>query len=260
MERALQYIRARIQTRPTLALVLGSGLGSLANAASGTIALATTDIPGYPTSTVVGHAGKLVFGTLAGMDVVFLQGRLHRYEGHDLDKTTFPIRLLAELGVLRLLLTNAAGGVNIDFRPGTLMWITDHINWAFEVPRLPGAVSRPVYDRVWTRDAMEVARTMNIATVNGTYAWTRGPQYETPAEVRALGAMGADAVGMSTVPEALVANSLGMRVLGLSTITNAAAGLGTEPLNHDEVLETGRRVQKDLQRLVLGVVEKTIAS
>jgi len=254
LEPALDYVRARIQTRPKLALVLGSGLGSLVEAASGTTVLPTTDIPGYPASTVVGHAGKLVFGRLSGGDVVFLQGRLHRYEGHGLEKTTFPIRLMAAMGVRRLLLTNAAGGVNPDFKPGTLMWITSHINWSFETPTLPETARTPVYDRAWTREAIGVAEHLGIHTRQGTYAWTRGPQYETPAEVRALAALGADAVGMSTVPEALVANSLGMRVLGLSTITNAAAGLGEEPLNHEEVLETGQRVQQELQRLVMGVV------
>jgi len=255
MQRALQHIRTRTRAHPRLALVLGSGLGSLADAADEATVFATSEIPGYPASSVVGHAGKLIFGALGGVEVVFLQGRLHRYEGHDLEKTTFPIRLLAALGIKYVLLTNAAGGINPDFAPGSLMWITDHINWAFEVPKLSATVRHPVFSAAWTLEARTTAKSLGIDTVQGTYAWTRGPQYETPAEVRALHAMGADAVGMSTVPEALVANSLGMRVLGLSTITNVAAGLGTEPLNHDEVLDTGRRVQQGLQRLVTGIVK-----
>lgn len=259
--RAADWVRQRMGAVPRLGLVLGSGLGELADVMSDPIILETTSIPDYPTSSVQGHSGRLVFGTLEGVPVVFVQGRLHMYEGHDMASVTFPVRLLADLGVPAVLITNAAGGVNPTFPPGTLMWITDHINWTFEnplealLPQLPGlARSGQPYDAAWTDTARSVAHELGIPTVTGTYIWTRGPNYETPAEIRAFRSLGADAVGMSTVPEVLVAHQLGLSVLGLSTITNPAAGLNTEPLNHDEVLETGRRVKSDLTRLVLGIV------
>lgn len=259
--RAADWIRERLEHLPELGLVLGSGLGDLADVMKEPVILETSSIPDYPSSSVQGHSGRLVFGLLEGVQVVFVQGRLHMYEGHDMEAVAFPVRLLAALGVTSIVVTNAAGGINPAYPPGTLMWITDHINWTFEnpmealLPDVPAPVpSGNPYDEAWTDTAQSVADNLGIATVTGTYLWTRGPNYETPAEIRAFRHLGADAVGMSTVPEVLVAHRLGLSVLGLSTITNPAAGLNTEPLNHEEVLETGRRVKSDLTRLVLGIV------
>ena len=262
MTDAVEAIRRHTSLQPRFGLILGSGLSALAELVDNQVQIATSDIPGYPASTVEGHVGRLVFGTLQGTPVVFVQGRLHVYEGHSVVNSTFPVRLLALLGVSKLILTNAAGGIHPDFSPGTLMWITDHINWTHKNP-LIGSPHRPAfrhafgsscYDPDWTDKAQKIANDLGIPTSRGTYLWTLGPSYETKAEIRAFKMLGADAVGMSTVPEALQARSLGMSVLGLSTITNFAAGLSHEELNHAEVLDVGRRVQSDLERLILGLI------
>lgn len=259
---ALEAVRARTDRRPALALILGSGLGDLADAADDPVAFATADVPGYPPSTVEGHRGRLVFGRLEGMEVLFIQGRVHLYEGHAAREVTFPVRLAHALGAERLLVTNAAGGIHPHLTPGTLMFITDHINWAMASPlagpnveggpRFPD-LSNP-YDADWLDRAERIALDEGVATRRGVYLWTRGPSYETRAEIRAFARLGADAVGMSTVPETLQAAYYGMPVLGLSTITNPAAGLSAEPLNHEEVLEVGQQVRRDLERLVRGIV------
>lgn len=262
---AVRAVHERDVPTPELALVLGSGLGDLAEAAEGAVVVSAADVPGYPESTVPGHHGRLVFGRLGGRNVVFVQGRVHLYEGHPVRAVTFPIRLVHALGAKRLLLTNAAGGINQHFDPGTLMFIEDHINFAFASPlagpnvdggpRFPD-MSAP-YDLDWLEAARQVALNQGIATQRGVYLWTRGPSYETPAEIRVFQHLGADAVGMSTVPETLQACYLGMHVLGLSTITNLAAGLGTEPLDHDDVLAVGKQVRDDLARLVRALVAAT---
>jgi purine-nucleoside phosphorylase len=267
IQEAIEYIRERVSSRPSVGLILGSGLGAMADAAEDATVLETSDIPGYPKSTVEGHSGRLVFGKLEGVDVVFLQGRVHRYEGYDTRKVTMPIRLFHKLGVERLVVTNAAGGINTAYGPGTLMFITDHINFAFKNPlvgpnvdggpRFPD-MSRP-YHPDWVDRAEEVALKAGIATRRGVYVWTLGPSYETPAEVRALARMGADAVGMSTVPEVIQAVYFGMKVLGISTITNPAAGLAAGTLNHEEVLEVGQQVRGDLERLVRRILRETLS-
>jgi purine-nucleoside phosphorylase len=263
---AAAYIRSQTARRPEVGLILGSGLGDLAETASEAAAIETADIPGYPRSTVEGHSGRLVFGKLEGREVVFVQGRVHRYEGHDNRHVTFPVRLLHEMGVRHLVITNAAGGINPAFGPGTLMFITDHINFAFnnplvgpnedDGPRFPD-MSAP-YDLEWVDRAEAAALEARIATQRGVYVWTLGPSYETPAEVRALARMGADAVGMSTVPETIQARYHGIRVLGISTITNPAAGLSSDLLDHDDVLAVGRAVRADLERLIRLILQKTL--
>lgn len=253
--------------------MLGSGLGDLAEAAEDAAVIATHDVPGYPRSTVEGHHGRLVFGRLGGRDVVFIQGRVHLYEGHTVRAVTFPIRLVHALGARRLLVTNAAGGINPTFAAGTLMFISDHLNMAFaravggpsigagprfapmpELEHIPD-MSVP-YDAAWLDRAERTALELGLPTRRGVYAWVSGPSYETKAEIRMLARMGADAVGMSTVPEVIQARYLGMDVLGLSTITNPAAGLGAELLAHEDVLEVGRRVRADLERLVRALVQQ----
>ena len=273
LNEAVELIRTRVERMPEVALVLGSGLGVLAEDAEDTTIVPAADIPGYPESTVEGHDGQLVFGTLEGTDVVFVQGRVHFYEGHPVQALAFPVRLVNALGAERILVTNAAGGINHAFEPGTLMFITDHINMALTSPLIGQAqapraaaleaktpVTRrgPYYDRDWVEAAEGVARKHGISTQRGTYIWTKGPSYETKAEIRAFERMGADAVGMSTVPEVIQAHQLGMRVLGISTITNLAAGLSAVPLDHADVLEVGKRVRKSLSRLVRGIVRETL--
>jgi purine-nucleoside phosphorylase len=266
LDAAAAAVRRRIDTAPEMALILGSGLGRLAEAASETTVVPAPDISGYPESTVEGHHGRLVFGTLEGTRVVFVQGRVHLYEGYPVQQIAMPVRLVHALGAERMLVTNSAGGINRTFDPGTLMFITGHLNMAFASPSVgAGAVParersddevapEPFYDPAWTARAEQVALDLGLDARRGTYAWTLGPSYETKAEVRALAHLGADAVGMSTVPEVIQAHRLGMTVLGLSTITNPAAGLAAGALDHDEVLEVSERVRGDLMELVRGIV------
>jgi purine-nucleoside phosphorylase len=266
LDAATAAVRAHVDETPEMALILGSGLGRLAEAASAPTVVPVSDIPGYPESTVEGHHGRLVFGELEATQVVFIQGRVHLYEGYPVQQITMPVRLVHALGASRMLVTNSAGGINRTFDPGTLMFITGHLNMAFANPEVGAGLApprqrpdgdagrTPFYDPSWTGRAEQVALELGVDARRGTYAWTLGPSYETKAEVRALEHLGADAVGMSTVPEVIQAHRLGMRVLGLSTITNPAAGLAAGALDHDEVLEVSERVRGDLMELVRGIV------
>ena len=274
LSRAVAAVREQTDQSPEIALVLGSGLGDLADTAENAEVVEATDIPGYPQSTVEGHHGRLVFGMLEGTRVVFVQGRVHLYEAYDVEQVTFPVRLVHALGAERLLVTNSAGGINRTFSLGTLMFITGHLNFAFASPVVgrrsgpregpagdpPGAADaetqlhRPYYDAAWTDRAEEVALDLGVETRRGTYVWALGPSYETKAEIRAFERFGGDAVGMSTVPEVIQAQQLGMRVLGISTITNPAAGMGADRLDHEDVLRVGQQVRGDLTRLVRNTV------
>ncbi|MDZ4698630.1 MAG: purine-nucleoside phosphorylase, partial [Rhodothermales bacterium] len=250
---------------PEIALVLGSGLGGLADAIVDPVIIPTRSLSHYPASTAPGHQGRLVFGTLEGRPVVCVQGRIHLYEGISVRRVVFPIRLVHALGARKLLVTNAAGGINRQFAEGDLMFITDHINFAFanplagpdagEGPRFPSLSD--AYDPVWRRAAEAAALQERIATQSGVYLWTGGPSYETRSEIRLYRALGADAVGMSTVPEVIQARYLGMSVLGLSAITNLATGMNTEPLRHEDVLAVGRRIRHDAERLVRAILRAT---
>ncbi|MEM6784541.1 MAG: purine-nucleoside phosphorylase [Bacteroidota bacterium] len=259
---AVAAVRAHTDATPSMALVLGSGLGALAESAEDVVVIPTTEIPGYPHSTVKGHAGRLVFGTLEGQSVLFVQGRVHAYEGHPASTLAFPVRLAHALGARDLVLTNAAGGIDPRFVPGTLMLITDHINLAFTSPMTgPVRESEPrwpdlvePFNAAWTDRAEALALQQGLAVQRGIYLWTLGPSYETPAEIRAFRHLGADAVGMSTVPEAIQAAALGMRTLGISTITNLAAGLHATPLNHEEVMEVGKQVRTRLTAWLRAIV------
>jgi len=263
---AVSAVRRHVDRSPDVALILGSGLGRLAEAAEEAVAVSTADIPGYPASTVEGHEGQLVFGRLADTSVVFVQGRVHLYEGYPVQQITMPVRLVHALGADRMVVTNSAGGVNRTFRPGTLMFITGHLNLVgtnpglgngsgpLTAPSSDGAPSLSPYDRSWTDRAEAEALGLDADVRRGVYAWTLGPSYETRAEIRMLEHMGADAVGMSTVPEVLQAQQLGMRAVGLSTITNMAAGLAADELDHDEVLEVGERMRGALLDLVPRIV------
>jgi purine-nucleoside phosphorylase len=259
---AVAYVREQSDRRPEIVMVLGSGLGAIAETAEDAVIIETSRIPGYPRSTVEGHQGRLILGSLEGRDVLFVQGRAHLYEGHPIRTVTFPIRLAHALGAQKLLVTNAAGGINPTFHPGTLMFISDHVNFAFVNPlagpntdggpRFPD-MSAP-YDPDWLDRAEALALQIGVATRRGVYLWTLGPSYETKAEISMHARLGADAIGMSTVPEVIQARYLGMSVLGLSTITNYAAGLSPTPLDHEEVLEVGRQVRGRLERLVRAIV------
>jgi purine-nucleoside phosphorylase len=265
LDDALAAVREHTDLEPELVLILGSGLGALADEVEDAVVIPTSEVPGYPHSTVPGHAGRLVLGRFEERDVLFVQGRVHLYEGHEPRSLTFPVRLAHALGARKLLVTNAAGGIDPTMGPGTLMFITDHINLAFASPMSgpvrPGEPRWPdlaaPYDPDWLDRAEALALEREIPTRRGVYLWTRGPSYETPAEIRFFRRIGADAVGMSTVPEVIQAAALGMPVLGISAITNAAAGLNATPLNHEEVMEVGRQVRGRFATLVRAIVAES---
>jgi purine-nucleoside phosphorylase len=247
---------------PACGIVLGSGLGGLAAAVQDAVSVPFAAIPGFPAATVSGHAGQLVLGTLEGVPVAMLAGRLHLYEGHDAALAAYPVRLLHALGAPVLLASNAAGGINRTFAPGDLMLLADHLNLTFRNPLhgpvQPGDARFPdmssPYDPGLRARLHAVARAQGIALKDGVYAAVLGPSYETPAEVRMLAALGADAVGMSTVPELIVARALGMRAAAISLITNPAAGLGATALEHEDVLAVGRQAAARVEALVRGLV------
>lgn len=260
---AAAAIRRRIPNGvPAAAIVLGSGLGGLAKDIEQPVTIPFADIPGFPESGVEGHAGMLIAGHLAGIFVLALAGRFHLYEGHDARVAAFPARVVHAIGARTLIVSNAAGGVNRSFQPGDLMLIRDHINLTFRNPLIgtlePGDTRFPdmsePYDAALLDLARAVAGHQGVALREGVYAALVGPAYETPAEVRMLTLLGADAVGMSTVPEVIVARAVGMRVLGISCVTNLACGLSATPITHAEVLETTARAAERFQVLVKGVV------
>ena len=249
---AADAVRARVGEFPRVAIVLGSGLGDFADDLAGAVSIPYAELPHWPVSRVVGHAGRLVVGQSRGRPVAALAGRCHAYEGHDLGTVTFAARVMGLLGVTTLMLTNAAGGINTGFSQGALMVIDDHINLSGGNPlvgpnddrfgaRFPDMTA--VYSARLRRIADEAARAVGLTLPHGVYVSLLGPSYETPAEIRYLRTIGADAVGMSTVPEAIVARHMGMEVLGISCITNMAAGVLPQPLDHGEVMETARRVR-----------------
>lgn len=259
LEEAKSFIADKLKAKPKVGLILGSGLGMLADQIAEPVRIKYTDIPGFPVSTVEGHAGQLVSGTLKGVSVIAMQGRFHYYEGYGLDAVTFPVRVMKALGIETLMVTNAAGGVNTDFTPGDLMLITDHINNTGQNPLIgPNDDAQGVrfpdlstaYDRSLQAVAWEVANDLDIKLKEGVYVWNTGPTYETPAEIKMLQAVGGDAVGMSTVPEVIVARHIGLDVLGISCISNMAAGILDQPLNHEEVIETTENVREAFLTLV----------
>lgn len=247
-----------------IAVVLGSGLGDYVEALEDAKYMDYKDIPNFPVSTVPGHKGRWYTGTLHGKRVCMMQGRFHAYEGYDLLDVTMPVRVMQKLGVKTLIVTNAAGGVNMEFHAGDLMLINDVLNLTGKNPLIGPNLDEfgPRFpdmsyalDRELRSLAVETAQKMNIPLQQGVYCWLNGPTYETPAEIRMLRTLGADAVGMSTVPEIIVARHGGMRVLGLSCITNMAAGVMDAPLNHEEVMEMGNKVKGTFRQLLDGVIE-----
>src|SRR5262245_42878597 len=262
-----RHIRERIARDIDVAVVLGSGLGSFAETLEDQAVIPYEEIPDFERSTVEGHSGRLVVGRLPSTEIVVgvMQGRFHYYEGYSLDEVTLPIRAFGAMGLRKLALTNAAGGVNPEFKQGDFMLISDHINLMMISPlrgkhdmrlgeRFPDMTE--VYSSEYRRIAKDAAAEIGLDLREGVYLALQGPNYETPAEIRMMRALGADAVGMSTVPEAIVAKQMGMTTLGVSLITNAAAGIETGPINHAEVMEMGQRVSKEFSELLTRVIAR----
>jgi purine-nucleoside phosphorylase len=263
VQQTAAWLRQRISDAPEVAVVLGSGLGDFASALRDATTFDYGTIPHWPASAVIGHAGRLVVGTLAGKRVAALSGRVHYYEGHDMRTVTFATRVVAVLGVRTMMLTNAAGGINLTFTPGTLMVMDDHINLMGSNPLIGPNDERfgprfPDMSEVYSRRLRDltasVAAAQRIAVAHGVYVALHGPSYETPAEIRYLRTIGADAVGMSTAPEAIVARHMQLEVLGISCISNMAAGVLPQPLVHDEVMAVARRVRVRFGTLLEGVI------
>lgn len=259
LQETVDFILSRAKTPPKTALVLGSGLGGLAASMQVDAEIPYAEIPGFVTSTAVGHAGKLLLGSIGGQPCAVMSGRFHLYEGYTASQAAYPIYALAQAGVETLILTNAAGAINTQFKPGDLMLIQDHINLMGVTPiNADYVAARGVHfadmSKAYTPELMAKAQRLGselgIMLHQGVYIMFLGPQYETPAEIRMARAMGADAVGMSTVPEAIAASHCGMKLLGISCMTNMAAGVLDQPITHEEVLETGRRVQDKMIKLL----------
>jgi len=262
---ARSYLVERVTVLPELGVILGSGLGGFANLVEEKVVIPYKDIPHFPISTVEGHAGQLVFGKVQGRSVVVMQGRFHFYEGYTMQEVTFPIRVMQVLGVTGLIVTNAAGGINSAFSSGNLVLIKDHLNLMGDNPLRGANLSNlgprfpdlsEGYNLEWRQKALGIAKELGIIPQEGIYVAVCGPNYETPAEIRYMRTIGADMVGMSTVPEVIVANHGGMKVLGISCVTNMAAGILGQKLSHVEVMETAGRIEKQFVNFVQVLVKE----
>lgn len=261
---AAQFLLNKVNQKPEIGLILGSGLGVLAEEIEDAVSIPYEDIPYFPISTVEGHAGELVIGSLSGKRVAAMKGRFHFYEGYTFEQVTFPVRVMKSLGINTIIVTNAAGGVNEEFEPGDLMLISDHINLMGGNPLIGKNDNRlgvrfPDMSEAYKRELRELAKAaaarVGISVKEGVYAGNTGPAYETPAEVRMARVLGADAVGMSTVPEVIVARHSNVNVLGISCISNMAAGILDQPLSHDEVIETTEKVRANFLAYVKEIVK-----
>ncbi len=265
MESTIRFIKEKIgDFVPEIGIILGSGLGDFADEYN-LISISYSDIPGFEKSRVEGHKGQLVFGNVHSKNVIMMQGRYHFYEGYSMQTVTYPIKVMKKLGVKVLIITNAAGAVTKNFTPGDLMFITDHINFMGTNPLIglndDGLGTRfPDMSEVYSKDlivkARVIAEKLNISYQTGVYAATTGPSYETPAEIKMYSILGANAVGMSTVPEAIIANYCGLKVLGISCLTNYAAGVSDRPLNHNEVIETADKVKDNFKNLLTEFIKE----
>jgi len=268
---AASYIATRTSQKPKLAIILGSGLGNFASQVAGAVAIPYAEVPNFPQSTVEGHSGKLVIGTIAGVPIAVMQGRVHAYEGYSMAQVTFPMRVLGLLGVEKLIVTNAAGGINRNYGQGAIVAISDHINLTGtnaalgpNEPRfglIPGSGQRffdmtTAYSPRLRKLAISEAAKQSWTLSEGVYLAVLGPSYETPAEIRAFHTLGADLVGMSTVHEVIVARHMGIEVLGLSVVTNMAAGVLDQPINHEEVMEIGQRIAGQFTGLLTALIPK----
>ena len=261
---AADYILEKSNYKPELALILGSGLGAIADTIKEAEYYNYSEIPGFPVSTVEGHAGRLVIGKLEGKVVVAMQGRFHYYEGYNMQEVTFPVRVMKLIGCEKLIVTNAAGAVNANYTPGDLMIITDHINFAGANPLIGRNLNEfgtrfpdmsDAYDKALRVEVKKIASSLGMELREGVYAMFSGPTYETPAEIRMARTFGADAVGMSTVPEVIIAKHSGLQVVGISCMTNMAAGILDQPLNHEEVMETSEKVRANFIKLMQNIIK-----
>ncbi|MFC4558723.1 purine-nucleoside phosphorylase [Virgibacillus kekensis] len=263
IKEATAHIKDKLNIAPSVGLILGSGLGVLADEIDNPVTIPYKDIPHFLESTVSGHKGQLVAGMLEGQPVIAMQGRFHYYEGYTMQQVTFPVRVMKALGIESIMVTNAAGGINKTYNPGDLMLITDHINNMGDNPligpnnetlgdRFPDMSQS--YDYIYIEHAKSCAHKLGLSLQEGVYVGNTGPTYETPAEIKMLRTMGGDAVGMSTVPEVIVARHSGLRVLGISCISNMAAGILDQSLTHTEVIETTEKVREDFLRLVKEII------
>jgi purine-nucleoside phosphorylase len=264
-EAAAKFILAKTKLRPRIGLVLGSGLGAFANDISGAARIDYKNIPHFPRSTAIGHAGRMVIGEVADVPVAIMQGRVHFYEGYSPREVIFPIRVMARMGIRAAVITNAAGGINRNFKQGCLVVLRDHINLQGTNPLIGPNEERfgerfpdmtQVYWKPYQAAALQDGKRLGIEIAEGVYAALTGPSYETPAEIRYLRTIGADLVGMSTVPEVIAAAHLGIRVLGISCVTNMAAGILDQPITTEEVIETGERVKADFVALLRAVIPR----
>jgi purine-nucleoside phosphorylase len=267
-ESAAQFVLAQTTVRPRIGIVLGSGLGGLADELSNATRLPYKDIPGFPRSTAIGHAGQMVIGNAGDVPVVAMQGRVHLYEGYSPQQVAFPIRVFGRMGIRAVILTNAAGGINLEYKQGALVVVSDHINLQGQNPlvglnddrfglRYPDMTQ--AYWKPYRQAALEEARRLDVTVYEGVYAAMLGPSFETPAEIRFLRTIGADVVGMSTVSEVVAARHMGLKVLAISCVTNMAAGILNQVLTHEEVLETGERVKGAFTALVKAVLPRIAA-
>lgn len=265
VERAARFVHSKTKLRPQVAVVLGSGLGGFADELKQSARIPYEDIPNFPRSTAIGHAGRLVIGRLGDLPLAVMQGRVHLYEGYSAQEVVFPIRVLGRMGIRAVVLTNAAGGINTDYNQGCLVVIRDHLNLQGQNPlvgqnderfgpRFPDMTR--AYWKAYRELALGEARKLGLQAFEGIYGAVLGPSYETPAEIRYLRTVGADLVGMSTVSEVIAATHMGMRVLAISCVTNMAAGITGEPISHEEVLATGERVRGDFVALLRAVLPK----
>jgi len=264
-EAAAQFLLSQTSLRPRIGLVLGSGLGGFADELNAAVKILYSEIPSFPRATAIGHAGQLVLGKTDGIAVAAMQGRVHLYEGYSAKEVAFPVRVFGRMGIRALVLTNAAGGINLKYDQGALVVISDHINLQGQNPlvgpnddrlglRFPDMTQ--AYWKPYREIAMEEARKLGLAVHEGIYAGLLGPSFETPAEIRYLRAIGADLVGMSTIPEVIAARQMGMKVLAISCVTNMAAGVLDQTLSHEEVLETGERVRDQFVGLLRASIRR----
>ena len=262
--KATKYIQSKISTKPTVGIILGSGLGDFGSLVKNPTVIPTNEIPHYPVSTVPGHSGKVIFGTIENngrqsSQLLVFQGRIHFYESNSLAPVIFPIEIASALGIRTLVVTNAAGGINRNFQSGDLMLIRDYINLTFENPLIGKSIKASeritnYFDEELMELAKSKARELKVPIKEGVYCWTKGPSYETSAEIQMMEKLGADAVGMSTVPEVMTAVHLGMKVLGISCITNMATGISPNKLSHDEVTVTANFVKNNFSKLISEII------
>ena len=265
IKKATEYISELIEDKPEIGLILGSGLGVIAENIENPVKIKYSDIPEFPVSTVQGHAGELVIGKLEGKNVIAMQGRFHYYEGYPQNVIAIPVRVMKELGIDKIIVTNASGGVNKDFKAGDLMLIKDHINFSGSNPLIGANDERigtrfpdmsDAYNKGYRELAKDTAEKLGIDLKEGVYMFFSGPNYETPAEVRMAGLLGADAVGMSTVPEVIAARHCGIKVIGISCISNMAAGISKTGLNHKEVIEVTEKIKINFIELVSSIIKR----